>query len=80
MSLNLVVRRTPPTISNDDEDDEEEAISCKRRRTSTSSLPYFKKSNSVERQHIKSKVIEISPCSIEELDLELRLGNRPKVK
>ena len=80
MSLNLIVRVRRPTILDDNEDDEEEAISCKRRRTSTSSLPFFKKSNSIERQYIESKGIEISPCSIEELDLELRLGDRPKVK
>ncbi|XP_015583196.1 zinc finger protein 10 [Ricinus communis] len=81
VSLNLVVRRTRQAISDDDEaGDEETAIGCKRRRTSTSSLSFFKKSNSVDRHHVQSEVIEITPCSIEELDLELRLGDRPKVK
>ncbi|KAJ9185252.1 hypothetical protein P3X46_004907 [Hevea brasiliensis] len=78
VSLNLVVRRTCPTISSDG--DEEEAIGCKRRRTSASSLPFLVKSNSVDRHHVQSEVIEISSCSIEELDLELRLGDRPKIK
>lgn len=76
VSLNLVVRRTRPTIS----DGEEEAISCKKRRTDTSPLPSFVKSNSVDEHHVQSEVFDISPCTIEELDLELRLGDRPKVK
>ena len=80
VSLNWIVRVRRPTILDDDEDDEEEAISCKRRRTSTSTLPFFKKSNSLARRHIKSKGIEISPCSIEKLDLELKLGDCSKVK
>ncbi|KAJ6922384.1 zinc finger protein 10-like [Populus alba x Populus x berolinensis] len=41
-----------------------------------SSLPFSLKSTSVD----MSEVLEISPCTVEELDLELRLGNRPKVK
>ncbi|KAJ9180686.1 hypothetical protein P3X46_008899 [Hevea brasiliensis] len=78
VSLNLVVRRTCPTISSDG--DEEETIGCKRRRTRPSSLPFLVMSNSVDKHHVQSEVIEISPCSIEELDLELRLGDRPKEK
>ncbi|XP_050230639.1 zinc finger protein 10 [Mercurialis annua] len=82
VSLNLVVRRTRPTISNGhDEHDDEGAISCKRRRISTSSVPFFMKSNlSTDKHHVGSELFGISPFSIEELDLELRLGDRPKVK
>ncbi|CAK7342814.1 unnamed protein product [Dovyalis caffra] len=71
-SLNLVIRRTRLSIS----DSEEEPTSCKKRRIDKSSLPFFLKSNSVD----KSEVFEINPCTVEELDLELRLGDRPKVK
>ncbi|XP_021620182.1 zinc finger protein 10 [Manihot esculenta] len=78
VSLNLVFRRACPAISSDG-DEEEDAV-CKRRKTRPSSLPFLMKSNSVDKHHIQSEVIEISPCSIEELDLELRLGDRPKVK
>ncbi|KAG8647652.1 zinc finger protein 10 [Manihot esculenta] len=72
VSLNLVVRRTCPTTSSDG--DEEEATVGKRRRTTAPLLPFL-----VDRHHAQSEVIEISTCSIEELDLELRLGDRPKV-
>jgi hypothetical protein len=72
VSLNLVVRRAHPSIT----DSEEDPSSCKKRRIDKSSLPFSLKSNSVD----KSEVLEISPCAVEELDLELRLGDRPKVK
>ncbi|KAJ8899902.1 hypothetical protein K2173_019605 [Erythroxylum novogranatense] len=75
VSLNLVVRRTRPTNL----DGEEEAIGCKRRRIDESSLPFFLKSKSVDKHSIQSEV-KLSPCSIEELDLELRLGDTRKVK
>ncbi|KAM7464038.1 hypothetical protein LguiA_032159 [Lonicera macranthoides] len=52
-------------------DKKEDAMSCKRRRTDSTSS-FFPKQN--------SKVIEIGSNSIEGLDLELRLGERPKVK
>ncbi|KDP35683.1 hypothetical protein JCGZ_09121 [Jatropha curcas] len=67
VSLNLVVRRTCPTITDNNDDDVEgkEAIVRKRRK----------------HNHVQSEVFEISPCFREELDLELRLGDRPsKVK
>ncbi|KAL9336769.1 hypothetical protein Peur_071257 [Populus x canadensis] len=76
VSLNLVVRRTRPSIS----DCGEEPMSCKKRRIDKSSLPFFLKCNSVDKHHVQSEVFEISPCTVDELDLELRLGDRPKVK
>ncbi|KAB5519914.1 hypothetical protein DKX38_024233 [Salix brachista] len=77
VSLNLVVRRTRPSIS----DSEEEPMICKKRKIDKSSLPFFIKSNSVDKHLVQSEVFEISPCStVDELDLELRLGDRPKVK
>ncbi|KAJ8747088.1 hypothetical protein K2173_008887 [Erythroxylum novogranatense] len=76
MSLNLLVRRTRPASSGDEH---EETIGCKRRRTDATSLRLFLKSNSVDEHDIQSEV-KLSPCSIEELDLELRLGEIPKVK
>ncbi|KAJ8747142.1 hypothetical protein K2173_001699 [Erythroxylum novogranatense] len=76
MSLNLLVRRTRPASSGDEH---EETIGCKRRRTDATSLRLFLKSNSVDEHDIQSEV-KLSPCSIEELDLELRLGEIPKEK
>lgn len=79
VSLNLVVRRTRPTLS----DDKEEAIGCKRRRTETSSLPFFLRPCSIDdKRHLQLDEHELSPSPspIEDLDLELRLGDRPKVK
>ncbi|KAJ4835278.1 hypothetical protein Tsubulata_002795 [Turnera subulata] len=79
VSLNLVVRRTRPAISDGDGEEEEEEVGCKRRRTvSPSSLPFFVKPTSVDaHHHVQPEVFEIGPCAIEELDLELRLGDRP---
>uniref|UniRef100_A0A5B7BRV7 Putative Zinc-finger protein 10 n=1 Tax=Davidia involucrata TaxID=16924 RepID=A0A5B7BRV7_DAVIN len=76
VSLNLVVCRTCPSVSGA----KEEAKSCKRRRTDTTPLPFLPKPSSVDRDHIQSKVLELSPSSVEDVDLELRLGDRPKVK
>ncbi|KAL5709487.1 hypothetical protein ACHQM5_020171 [Ranunculus cassubicifolius] len=68
VSLNLAVRRTRPTQSSGD--DEDEVISNKRRKVvdAAASLPFF-----LSPKHQSSS-------SIEEIDLELRLGHRPKVK
>ncbi|KAI4354551.1 hypothetical protein L6164_003403 [Bauhinia variegata] len=79
VSLNLVVcRASVPSV--EFETNKEEATSCKRRRlTDASSVPFFTKSNSIDRRHLQSKMLDTSPSSIEELDLELRLGHRPKV-
>lgn len=78
VSLNLVVCHGCPTTMSE----EEEALGFKRRRTeTTSSVSSFLKSKSVERLNCQSEVLlhEHSPRSIEDLDLELRLGDRPKV-
>jgi hypothetical protein len=76
VSLNLVVYRSHQTVSGGGK--EESTASCKRRRSDASPLPFFLKARSVDSQHLQSKVLEISPNSIEDLDLELRLGDRPK--
>lgn len=65
ISLNLVLCRTLSTESSKDEAD-----SCKKRKTDSSSLPII----------LSPSSFELSPNSLEELDLELRLGDRPKVK
>ncbi|XP_048320475.1 zinc finger protein 10 [Ziziphus jujuba] len=85
VSLNLLVCHGCPTMSSElgKKEEEEEAVSFKRRRTETvSSLSSFLKSKSVERLNCQSEVLlhEHSPQSREDLDLELRLGDRPKVK
>ncbi|TKY65988.1 transcriptional regulator RABBIT EARS [Spatholobus suberectus] len=51
----------------------------KKRKAYASSIPFFPKSCSVDRHHVQSQMFEFSPSSIEELDLELRLGYRSKV-
>ncbi|PRQ43166.1 putative transcription factor C2H2 family [Rosa chinensis] len=76
VSLNLVVRCARPSVSAGG-DENEAIISCKRRKimeekqSSKDSLPLFLKSEGFE--------VLSRPSSIEELDLELRLGHRPKV-
>ncbi|WJZ93365.1 hypothetical protein VitviT2T_012311 [Vitis vinifera] len=78
VSLNWVVRRTRQTASSGGM---EETISCKRRRTdSPSLLPFFLKPSSGDRHHVQPEVLELRASSLEDLDLELRLGERPKVK
>ncbi|CAL9002614.1 unnamed protein product [Prunus brigantina] len=80
VSLNLVVRCARPSVSGDED---EAIISCKRRRTEDvpSSTPFFLKSGSVDKvHHLQAEGFELScTSSIEDLDLELRLGDRPKV-
>ncbi|KAM0994143.1 hypothetical protein ACFX2I_009712 [Malus domestica] len=80
VSLNLVVRCARTSVSSDGD---EAIVSCKRRRTDDipSSLPFFLKSGSVDRVHHlqPAEGFEFSSSSIEDLDLELRLGDRPKV-
>ncbi|XP_038721803.1 zinc finger protein 10-like [Tripterygium wilfordii] len=73
VSLNLVVRRTCPSLS-DGEEEAEDVVGCKRRRSDhhASSLPFFLKRSTVELRLG-------SPTSRDDLDLELRLGNPPKV-
>ncbi|XP_062094318.1 zinc finger protein 10 [Humulus lupulus] len=68
VSLNLVVCHAIQTESGDGDKDQEALLSCKRRRTEPCSDD-------------ESDAFELSPCSIDQdLDLELRLGDRPKVK
>ncbi|KAJ0027442.1 hypothetical protein Pint_35366 [Pistacia integerrima] len=77
VSMNLVVRRTHSNLS----DEKGETVSCKRRRTEASSLPFFLKPSSIDDKHgLQSEQHELGPSSIEDLDLELRLGDPPKVK
>ncbi|OWM81793.1 zinc finger protein 10 [Punica granatum] len=76
VSWNLVIRTRPNPL----DDEIEESRSCKKRRTDESSLlPFFMKTIAVDRNHCQE------PCAFssspgEDLDLELRLGDRPKVK
>ncbi|PIA54648.1 hypothetical protein AQUCO_00900898v1 [Aquilegia coerulea] len=79
VSLNLIASRTRKTRSGEDDD---EVISNKRRKIDATSLPFFLKPKSVDRQyHIQDEVFGLSySSSMEEIDLELRLGDRPKVK
>ncbi|KAF1883925.1 hypothetical protein Lal_00038279 [Lupinus albus] len=76
MNLNLFVCRdyTPMQF----ETKEEDLISFKKRRKDAS-VPFFPKQSSDDTIHMQSQMFEFSPNSIEELDLELRLGYRPKV-
>lgn len=76
VSLNLVVCRAHSPLQFKTE---EADISCKRRKTDASSIPFLPKPSSVDRHHMQPQAFELSPSSIEELDLELRLGNRSKV-
>lgn len=78
VSLNLVVCRACPSMLSEGK---EVAVGFKRRRTDdASSVSSFPKSSSVDGLHCQSEVLhEHSPRSIEDLDLELRLGDRPKV-
>lgn len=76
VSLNLYIRNRPTLSSCEDE-----VISRKRKRTDASNLPFFLKPGAVVRHHVQpAEVCETSPSPIEDLDLELRLGDRPKVK
>ncbi|KAK7350040.1 hypothetical protein VNO77_08081 [Canavalia gladiata] len=78
MSLNLVMHRTQQSVQL--ENSKRVDHSCKKRKTDASSILFFPKSSSVDRHHMQPKMFEFSPSSnIEELDLELRLGNRSKV-
>ncbi|PON33015.1 Zinc finger transcription factor [Parasponia andersonii] len=77
VSLNLVVCHAFPTSESGTGGKDQEAVpSCKRRRIEPySSVPYPLKPSSAE-----SEAFQLGPRSIDDLDLELRLGDRPKVK
>ncbi|KAG2730356.1 hypothetical protein I3843_01G282500 [Carya illinoinensis] len=59
-----------------------EAVSCKRPKTAVSSLSFFLKACSDDRGHLQPKGtgVLLKPNSLEDLDLELRLGDPPKLK
>ncbi|CAJ1949445.1 unnamed protein product [Sphenostylis stenocarpa] len=78
MSLNSFVYRTHPSMQFESTK-EADHTSCKKRKTDASSTLFCPKSSSVDRHHVQPKMFELSPSSLEELDLELRLGNRSKV-
>ncbi|WVZ17879.1 hypothetical protein V8G54_010861 [Vigna mungo] len=78
MILNSVVCSTHPSLQFESTK-EADHISYKNRKTDASSSPFSPKSSSVDRHHVQTKMLEFSPSSVEELDLELRLGNRSKV-
>ncbi|XP_068644846.1 zinc finger protein 10-like [Aristolochia californica] len=88
-SGDFVRRRSHPS---DAGDDEEETISSKRRRVDVCFSPIFSKAIPNERNGISSSLpffikpdiqpegIGFGSSAMEDLDLELRLGDRPKVK
>jgi hypothetical protein len=81
MSLNLVLCRTHPFVEFEGAKEEEEDFNCKKRKKiDSSSNLLFSKSSSFDReQHMQANMFEFNPNSIEELDLELRLGSKSKV-
>ncbi|KAK9123896.1 hypothetical protein Sjap_013498 [Stephania japonica] len=76
LNLNLVLNWSRPNNGSEDHDEDND-IACKKRKIdAASSLPLFPKS----RHHLQSEVLGLNPSKMEELDLELRLGDRPQVK
>ncbi|KAH1265637.1 Zinc finger protein 10 [Glycine max] len=78
INFNSVVYRTHPSLQFESTK-EPDHISCKKRKTDASSTLFSPKSSSVDRHQVQPKMFEFSPSSMEELDLELRLGNRSKI-
>ncbi|KAK7292921.1 hypothetical protein RJT34_15779 [Clitoria ternatea] len=76
VNLNLFVCQALPPVQFETTDGD---TSFKKRRTDASSIQFFPKACSVDRHLVQSQMFEFSPSSIEEVDLELRLGYRPKV-
>ncbi|XP_058111107.1 uncharacterized protein LOC131254115 [Magnolia sinica] len=90
-SSDLVVRRS---LEMDDEEEaigskrrkKDEALQLfvkldmGERRRSDELWPFFIKTSASERHHLQSEVIEIRAGPMDDLDLELRLGDRPKVR
>ncbi|KAL3531786.1 hypothetical protein ACH5RR_005307 [Cinchona calisaya] len=74
VSLKLLLCRTHSNIS-----DAEEFQNCKRRRIDETSITLLPKSTTVEKCLQQSTDV-IGPNAIDELDLELRLGDPPNVK
>lgn len=81
MCFNSVMCKTYPSLQFESTAKEEDQISCKKRKRDASSTLFSPKSSSVDRHqdHLQPKMFELSPSSMEELDLELRLGNKSKV-
>nr|KYP61802.1 hypothetical protein KK1_016313 [Cajanus cajan] len=77
VSLNLFMSQAYPLV----QFETKEAVdtSFKKRKADASSIPFFPKSCSLDRHHMQSQLFEFSPSSIEEVDLELRLGYRSTV-
>ncbi|OVA17798.1 zinc finger protein [Macleaya cordata] len=81
LSLNFVSHRSRPT-GLAGKDDDQEGVSRKRRKCDDASyLPFFLKPILDDRHHRKSEELGLNQNpNKEELDLELRLGDQPKVK
>ncbi|XP_004515633.1 uncharacterized protein [Cicer arietinum] len=77
MSLSLVLCRTHQPFQF--ESTKEEDLNCKKRKIDASSNLLLSKSSSFDKQHMQAKMFDFSPSSIDELDLELRLGTKSKV-
>ncbi|KAG8376939.1 hypothetical protein BUALT_Bualt09G0116200 [Buddleja alternifolia] len=77
ISLNLVSSGTQTKTSSNDV---EEVASCKRRRIEANPSSSFPKLSAVDRCLPQSEAFKLRSGSVEELDLELRLGCAPKVK
>ncbi|KAJ4979269.1 hypothetical protein NE237_010049 [Protea cynaroides] len=79
VNWNLVVHRNQPAGSDGVGGEEETAFISKRRRSDdASSLPFFLNSISVDKQHLQSEVLGLCRNPMEDLDLELRLGDGPR--
>lgn len=77
VSLNSVIRRNRSTCS---DDDEATIRTFKRPKTAALSLPLFPNPCSQERHHLQPELLGPGPIFMEDIDLELRLGDLPKVK
>ncbi|XP_072983355.1 uncharacterized protein [Typha latifolia] len=73
-------------LQRDSGDDDDEMFTCSKRRRIDTILPFYVKPSSSNRQLQEQQqqpppgVLKLCPSPIEELDLELRLGDPPKVK
>ncbi|KAL2336567.1 hypothetical protein Fmac_011013 [Flemingia macrophylla] len=76
VSLNLFISQTYPLVQFETKETD---ASFKKRKADASTIAFFPKSCSVDMHHMQSQLFEFSRSSIEELDLELRLGYRSKV-
>jgi len=76
LSMNLFMSQAHPVVQFENK---ETGTSFKKRKSDASSIPFFPKSCSVDKHDVQSEMFDFSPSSIEELDLELRLGYRSEV-